>query len=76
MNVASIISAISTAIKVAQAAVEAGKDAAPFIKAIWNTFAGKTTVTQADLDALVAETDRLRAELHLPLPDPEPGEDE
>jgi hypothetical protein len=76
MDPLTIVSTISTVIKVAQAAVQAGKDAAPFIKAIYNTFAGKTEVTQADLDKLIAESDRLRVELHLPLPPPEEGEPE
>lgn len=76
MDPITIVATISSVIKIAQAAVQAGKDAAPFIKAIYNTFAGKTEVTQADLDGLIAESNRLRAELHLPLPSPEEGEDE
>lgn len=68
MSPISIISAVSNAIAVAQAAIAAGKEVGPFIAALKRFFSGDE-VTQADLDALAAETDRLSAELQLPVPD-------
>jgi hypothetical protein len=68
MSLASIVGTIGTVISVAQAAIQAGKDAAPFLAALKNYFS-KDEPTQEDLDALAAETDRLSAELQLPLPE-------
>lgn len=70
MNPIAIIGAIQTAISVAQAAIAAGKEVGPFIAALKRFFSGDE-VTQADLDALAAETDRLSAELQAPLPEGE-----
>lgn len=64
-----IIEAIQSAIKITQAVVKTGQDAAPFIRAIYNTFVGnKEEITKADLDALSEQVDALSAELQEPLP--------
>ncbi len=68
MNPIAIIGAIQTAISVAQAAIAAGKEVGPFITALKRFFSGEE-ITQEDLDTLAAETDRLSAELQLPLPE-------
>lgn len=71
MDAATIIAAINTTMKVASAAIQLGKDAAPFAQAIYETIGGKKKVTQADLDALAARTDALSNELQQPIPDNE-----
>lgn len=70
MDPITIISTILGVINVASKAIEFGKDAAPFIKAIIDQFEGKSPseITQADLDALEAKVDALSAELQMPLP--------
>lgn len=69
-SIATILGYINTAIALANAAIAAGRDAGPIVAAIKKLF-GKEEITQADLDELAAETDRLSAELQLPLPDGE-----
>lgn len=66
-----IVAAITTAISIGKALIEAGKDAAPIAQLIYSTFVGKKKVTQADLDAFVAQTEKLEAELQAPLPEGE-----
>ena len=68
MNPLAIISVISTVIQVAQAAIQAGKDAAPFINALRQTLGGTGEITQEQLDALEAQIDKLSDELDVPLP--------
>lgn len=67
IQIAAILEAINMAIKVTQAVIQTGQDAAPFIAAIRQTFSG-TDVTQEQLDALEARIDALSAELQEPLP--------
>lgn len=69
MDPMTIIAGINSAITIANAAIKAGQDAAPFIQAIYNNITGKGgDVTQADLDALAAQVDSLYAQLQEPLP--------
>lgn len=69
MNAIAILAAVNSAITIANAAIKAGQDAAPFIQAIYDNITGKgDDVTQEDLDALAAQVDALYAELQLPLP--------
>jgi len=75
MDTAAIIAAIATVI---QKAVELGptvittvEDAVPFGEAIYNQIFGKSEITQADLDALDAQTDTIVQEALQPLP-PDP----
>jgi hypothetical protein len=67
-SVESVVSAINTAINVGATLIQAGKDAAPVAKLIYDTFIDKKEVTQAELEAFQAETDRLSEELQAPLP--------
>ena len=71
MDPLSIIAAINGAITLANAAVKIGQDAAPYVKALYDTVSGKAPadVTQADLDELEARIDALSDELQAPLPD-------
>jgi hypothetical protein len=64
-----IVGAINSAITVAGALVQAGKDAAPVAKLIYDTFVGKEEITEAELEAFQAESDKLSAELQAPLPE-------
>lgn len=70
MNPLAIIATIQTVIQVAQTAIQAGKDAAPFIVALKNTITGKKPeqITQEDLDELEARIDALSEEFQQPLP--------
>lgn len=69
MDPMTIVAAINSAITIANAAIKAGQDAAPFIKAIYDRVTSKgSDVTQADLDALAAQVDSLYAQLQEPLP--------
>lgn len=69
MDPLTILSAVTTAIKVAQMAIEAGKSAAPIITAIFNRVTNKpiADVTQSDLDALALVSDQMTADLMRPL---------
>lgn len=69
MDPLTILSAVTTAIKVAQMAIEAGKSAAPIITAIFNRVTNKpiADVTQADLDSLALVSDQMTADLMRPL---------
>lgn len=69
MDPLTILSTVTTAIKVAQMAIEAGKSAAPIITAIFNRITNKklADVTQADLDALALISDQMTADLMRPL---------
>lgn len=69
------VSTISSAISVIQAAEAAGENILPYVTAIKDTFTG-TVPTQADLDALNAKIDELRAKVQAPLPPPEEGEED
>lgn len=68
-----ILALIKTAIGIAKGLIDTGKDAAPVIKAIFE-FLKKDNKTDAEIAEFRDEIDHLRAELHAPLPDPEPGE--
>lgn len=69
------VSTISSAISVIQAAEAAGENILPYVTAIKDTFTGSVP-TQADLDALDAKIDELRAKVQAPLPSPEEGEED
>lgn len=73
MDPVTIIAAIESVIKVATAAVQLEQDIQPYAVAIYNAFIGNKLITQADLDALAAQSDALSAELQLPLP-PDPAQ--
>jgi hypothetical protein len=69
MSPLDILSAVTTAIKVAQMAIEAGKSAAPIITAIYNRITNKplADVKQDDLDALALVSDQMTEDLMRPL---------
>lgn len=69
MDPITILATITTAIKVAQMAIDAGKSAAPIITALYDRITGKplADVTQADLDALAVISDQMTADLEQPL---------
>lgn len=70
MDSTAILAIITQVLQVAALAVQAGKDAEPFAKILYDAFFGKAPqdVTQADLVALEAQLDALSAELQAPLP--------
>jgi hypothetical protein len=67
-SAAAVVDAINTAINVGSTLIQAGKDAAPVAKLIYDTFVDKKDVTQEQLEAFQADTDRLSEELQAPLP--------
>lgn len=69
MDPLAILSIITTGIKVAQLAIDAGKSAAPIVTAIYDRITSKPVadVTQADLDAVAAISDQMTATLMRPL---------
>lgn len=67
------VSTISSALGALQAAVNAGRNIAPYVLAISSTFSG-TIPTQAELDALDAKILELDAQVDVPLPPKEEGE--
>lgn len=64
-----ILSSITTAIQVAQMAIDAGKSAAPIVTAIYNRITNKpiADVTQDDLDALAEISDQMTVDIEQPL---------
>jgi hypothetical protein len=73
-SAAKILSAAKSAFEIVKAVIEAGKDAKPLID-IALAVLKKDDLTDADLDDMHNRIDALRAELHAPLPAPEPGEE-
>lgn len=69
MDPITILTAVTTALNVAQKLIDAGKSAAPIITAIYNRITNKPVadVTQDDLDALAAISDQETADLMKPL---------
>lgn len=68
MDPLTIVASINAAITLANAAIQAGRDAAPYAQAIYDNLLGDAEITQADLEALQARVDALSAELQAPLP--------
>lgn len=65
----------STAIGALQAALNAGRNIAPYVEAITNTFGdGKKIPTEAEVQALDLKIAELEAEVQKPLPPAEEGE--
>lgn len=60
-----VVTAVATAAKIA---IEAGRDAAPYIDALYQTFTGKEEISEEELTALQERSDALSAELQAPLP--------
>lgn len=75
-SLTSILETIKTVISVANTAVQAGKDAAPYVTALYDTFTGKSPkeITQEDLDALRAQVNALHERFQEPLPPAEPDD--
>lgn len=69
MDPLTILTAVTTAIKVAQMAIDAGKSAKPIFDAILDRIHGKppAAVMPADLDALAAASDLVTANIMRPL---------
>lgn len=68
MNPEAIIATVTTVIGFATEAIQAGRDAAPYFLALYNTFKGGTDdVTQEDLDALIATVTALHNDFQTPL---------
>lgn len=74
MDPITIFASINGILALANAAIEAGKDAAPYIQALYNTFSGKDIgeITEAELAELQAKVDALHADIQEPLPPEEP----
>lgn len=70
----SVIPVLGSAFQIGSVLIEAGRDLAPVAIMLYDTFVNKKVMTQDELDAFAAETDRIGALLMAPLPDPEPGE--
>lgn len=73
VNVLPYATTVSAAVGAIQAAISAGKDIAPYVTAISDTFTG-TVPTQAQLDALDAKIAELESLVDAPLPPQENGE--
>jgi len=74
MSTASVISAISSVIKVAvdltPVVIKTIEDAKPFAQAIYDTLIGDKDITQEELDVLAAKIKELSDQLQAPLPPP------
>ena len=75
MEILAILSAIKEGIAIISAVAKTGQDVAPFVKAILD-FINKKEQTPEDAAALKAKLKELEDELDLPLPPPEPGEED
>lgn len=71
MDPIAILGAVNTGIKLLDLAIQAGKDIGPVVALMKKTFVDKDEVTQEELDAFAAESDRLSDELMAPLPNEE-----
>lgn len=69
MGAVAILGYVATAIQLAQQAYQVGKDIAPILSKVYKVATGGENATQADIDALIAASDELSAELQAPLPD-------
>jgi hypothetical protein len=69
----SAVSTITKVLSTIKSVVDIGRDAGPMIKTALDTFR-KKDLTEDDLKQLESRIDKLRAELHAPLPEPEEGE--
>lgn len=74
-SAAKIISFTKWVLGIVKAAQEAGKDASELIDIALDVLK-KPNLDDSDIDAQRARIDALRAELHVPLPPPEEGEEE
>lgn len=72
MNASTILSAIKSAIQVATSLYAVGKDIGPILSSVHDILTKGDSVTQADLDALRAQSDAWSAEIQSPLPPEEP----
>lgn len=73
VNMIPYAATVSSAISALQAAESAGRDIAPFVKAISDTFSGGVP-TQNQLDALDVKITELEVLVDAPLPPKEDGE--
>lgn len=73
MDPVTILAAIATTVKIGNALVQTGQDAAPAIEALSELFSGDT-VTPDQLATLAAKNDAMSAELQAPLPPAQPGD--
>lgn len=69
MDPAMIMSAITIALKNLPQLIEAGKDVTALITNVVKTIQGKTTITKAELDAMVERSKQLEDEIMAPLPE-------
>ena len=68
MDILAILSVVTTAISIVQKAYAVGKDVAPILASIYNLLFKGKHATQADLDAVIAQSDALSAELQGEIP--------
>lgn len=68
INPVDIISSLSSYMKTVSTAIQAGKDAAPFAKEIFDILVNKKVITQEDLDRLAARSDAISDEIQKELP--------
>lgn len=66
--------ALGSAFQIGSALIQVGIDLAPVATMLYDTLVLKKDVSQDELDAFAAETDRLGEQLMAPLPAPEAGE--
>lgn len=72
MDPLTILSAVTTAIGVAKQLVALGQDVAPLLSKTYDVLVKGDKVTEQDLDALVALTEKNSVELQVPIPDEKP----
>lgn len=68
MDAAAILGLLTKVIGVGAAAIKAGKDVAPYAQKLYDVLFNKKDVTQAELDALEADIDKMHGELQAEIP--------
>ena len=68
-----IANVINAAVQIGPSVIKGVEDALPFAQAIYNNLFNKTTITQADLDALDAQVQAMVDQALTPLPPDDPA---
>ena len=68
-----IANVINAAVQIDPSVIKGVEDALPFAQAIYNNLFNKTTITQADLDALDAQVQAMVDQALTPLPPDDPA---
>lgn len=67
-SITAVISAVQTGVSLIETLAAAGKNIAPAVDLFKQVFYDKTEVAQSDLDAFIAESERLYALTQEPIP--------